>query len=285
MSRNGDQSTLLRAQGFSGEEIVTGEGVVLELPSTTVASRLASGIIDYSIYLFILGLLMSALLEFQDMMTAAQFEAIGTINLVLALFVIPGLVTYLMRGSSPGKAIMKTRVVRLDGGTITARQAFIRSAVGVVECWFTFGAVAAISSALTPRSTRLGDLVSGTYVVFWPKTTTWERDLNIPATMHEWMDHVQTRPLPTGLHLNIVEYLRSGKRMTPQAQQQRGRELAAAAENYVTPPPPWGTPPQEFLAALIQVRYDSDARRLSQRLARHNRAVTAASRMPFIDER
>ncbi|WP_353066182.1 hypothetical protein [Arcanobacterium hippocoleae] len=47
MPKNLDPSSELARQGYLGDEIVTGEAVVLELPAATGFSRIVAGGIDF----------------------------------------------------------------------------------------------------------------------------------------------------------------------------------------------------------------------------------------------
>lgn len=70
-------------------------------------------------------------------------------------------------GQTPGKRIMKLRVVREDGRPVRFFEVFVRNLIRLVldvQPGFSY-AVGVISVIFSPRSKRLGDFVAGTVVV------------------------------------------------------------------------------------------------------------------------
>lgn len=283
MARNLDQANLLRANGYFGEEIITGEAVALELPSATVVSRIATAIIDYGLYILGIYITIRAYNSFNSI-SSLQFSSVRvviTLTIAVWWWLVPALVTYLTRGSSLGHMIMSSRVVRADGGTPTLRHTITRSMVGIVEVWMTLGVLAMIVSGASKRGQRLGDMLAGTYVVRWPRTRLPKDDLVMPAKLEVWAENAQSRELPPGLTVNITNYLGQRLKLTPIVAESQGRKLAAAAETYVSPPAPWGTPAHEFLTALILVRRRVDFARESKSVTRRVAPTASAARMPY----
>lgn len=70
-------------------------------------------------------------------------------------------------GQTPGKRIMKLRVVREDGRPVRFFEVFVRNLIRIaLDIQFAFSyAVGVISIIFSPRSKRLGDFVAGTVVV------------------------------------------------------------------------------------------------------------------------
>src|SRR5579862_2842350 len=71
----------------------------------------------------------------------------------------------LSRGRTLGKLALGLRVVSDDGGPVRFRQALVRGLAGVVECWGVLGVPAVITSMLSARGKRLGDIFAGTFVL------------------------------------------------------------------------------------------------------------------------
>src|SRR5215471_5526474 len=88
----------------------------------------------------------------------ASAAAIGLTVLVGVIVGYPVLWETLTRGASPGKYALGLRVVSDDGGPERFRQALVRGLAGVVEIWIMFGVPALISSLLSDRGKRLGDI-------------------------------------------------------------------------------------------------------------------------------
>ena len=150
----------------AGRGIVTPQGVVLDLETAGVGYRgLARGV-DIAVLLGI-GSLVFGL-----------FNAIGgTAGLVLSLiggflliFGYPVIAETFWRGRTIGKWAAGLRVVTLEAGPIGFREAFIRSVFQIIDILVSFGAVALVTSLVTNRSQRLGDLAAGTYVIRDPKS-------------------------------------------------------------------------------------------------------------------
>jgi uncharacterized RDD family membrane protein YckC len=70
-----------------------------------------------------------------------------------------------MNGQTPGKQMMKTKVVRLDGTPPTVGDYIMRWIFGFVDFYILSGAIAVIIIAMGGKGQRLGDVVAGTSVV------------------------------------------------------------------------------------------------------------------------
>jgi uncharacterized RDD family membrane protein YckC len=71
----------------------------------------------------------------------------------------------IMDGQTPGKRIMRIRVIKLDGTKPDVVHYFLRWIFGLIDFIFLFGAVATITIASGGRGQRLGDIIAGTCVV------------------------------------------------------------------------------------------------------------------------
>ncbi|MCI6575018.1 MAG: RDD family protein [Actinomycetaceae bacterium] len=283
MVRNLDQFEQLKARGYLGEEIVIGEGVALDLPAATAASRALAGAIDWIIFMVGMGISFFFFIRYANAFFLSPAVIRVALIGILALWVwlIPALTCGLTRGSSVGKFITRTRVVRADGGIITFRHAFIRATIGIFEVYMLQGVPAFIAIVFSKRGQRFGDMLADTYVVRWPKRRSFELDIPMPDSMQAWARTAHTHDVPGGLLLNIVSHFKAIPTLTDQARQQQARLLAAAAEQYVSPAPPWGTPPEDFLAALLVIRNHVEFTRSQLSRERQRRALTAVNRLPY----
>lgn len=268
-------------QNAPPDAIITGEGVALELPAATTLSRIGSGLVDYGLTFVALGLVLWNLAPALQDMSAARGSVVIIFTIAVFLWIVPALVTGVMNGTSPGRALARIRVVTLDGGTITMQQSFIRATLGIIEVWLTLGMLATIVSTASKRGQRFGDMAAGTYVVRWPKKTSWEPEAAMPPSLAQWAQLAQTRPLPTGLSLNVADFLKSRGTLAPEYRDVQARALAAACERYVSPPPPWGTNPEEFLEAMTVIRYSVERRRHARITERRARLTKRVSDMPY----
>jgi uncharacterized RDD family membrane protein YckC len=68
-------------------------------------------------------------------------------------------------GRSVGKAVVGTRVARIDGGRPGAGAFAIRWLLGLVEIWMTIGVVALLAVLISRKGQRIGDMAAGTAVL------------------------------------------------------------------------------------------------------------------------
>lgn len=243
------------------DEILIGEGVVLDARPASFASRLLGAIVDVLV-LGVVGtvlLTLGSLVGFQ--LDPAASAALAVAMMVLVLVVIPTTVETLTRGRSLGKLAAGIRIVRDDGGPVRFRHAVIRSLVGVGELWFTFGSVALIASLVHPQGKRLGDLVAGTYAIRLRGGQQALPPVHMPPHLAAWAHAADIRRLPDGLALSARQLLGRAASLHPASRARLGMQLAAEVERYVAPGPPPGTHPELFLAAVLAERRDRELAR------------------------
>lgn len=179
-------------------EIVTPEGVVLPFINASFGERLGAIVLDLIIMYVtpIVVFILLMLLPTRDLIFSDKNPVASSILLILYLafsfFVRSG---YFMlfemgpRAATPGKRIMKLRVISHDGGRLTPAAVFTRNALREVELYIpltfmvmalaaqnAFGWLAllwALALLLLPlfnrQHARLGDFLGGTRVVHMPK--------------------------------------------------------------------------------------------------------------------
>lgn len=70
-----------------------------------------------------------------------------------------------MNGQTPGKQVMKTQVVRLNGTPAAVGDYLMRWIFSTIDFYFLSGAVALVAVAMGGKGQRVGDIVAGTCVV------------------------------------------------------------------------------------------------------------------------
>ena len=244
------------------ELMVTGEAVAVEIIPATVVNRIASGLIDYTVYSLgsALSTLVALVLLVGGDLEAALTENAAFISAVLALvalawgIVIPLLIELLSGGRSLGRMVTGTRVVRDDGGTIRLRHCLVRTLLAVVEIWSTWAVPAVCTSIVSKRGKRLGDMLAGTYVVRDRHRSSAAPPLLMPPELTKWAAGADLHALPGGLSLTARTFLQRASVLTPASRHRLGMELASQVQDYVSPPPPAGTHPERFLAAVLTER-------------------------------
>lgn len=242
------------------ELMVTGEAVALEVVPATVVSRILSGLIDYTAYsvggaisLFVVMILaINERSEFGD--NLAFIRAIISLVILAWIVVIPLLTELLSRGRSLGRMVTGTRVVRDDGGTVRLRHCLVRTLLAVVEIWLASAVPAVCTSVVSKRGKRLGDMLAGTYVVRDRHRSSMAPPLLMPSELAGWAAGTDLRALPGGLSLTARTFLQRASSMDAGPRSHLGLDLASRVQAYVSPPPPAGTHPERFLAAVLTER-------------------------------
>ncbi len=246
------------------DDLVTSEAVALDLPPAGLAARMASGLIDVAVTV-VAGLLMIWFL-FAVLVSSNADGALvgaGSVLFLVTLFLIyPTTMETLTRGKSLGKLALGLRTVRDDAGPISFQHAFVRALVGFVEIYAFSGAPAFFSSLLSSRGKRLGDYAAGTYVVRDRVVLRLPYPAQMPPQLARWAAGADIAPLPTGLAIAIRQLLGRLHQITPESWGILTADLAGQTRAYVAPPPPPGTSPEDFLAAVIASRRDRDHARL-----------------------
>jgi len=240
------------------DEILTGEAVALDVQPVGFFLRALGALIDLltGIALLIAFWVCAGWLLFGslDLLLLAPIFVIST--LVLVLVVIPTAVETLTRGRSLGKLAVGSRIVRVDGGAIGFRHAFIRALVGVLELWFTLGAIAGIVGAFTPRSQRLGDLLAGTYAERTRAPRLPEPAGGVPPAMTGWAGIADVARLPDRVARRAQQFVRQAEVLDPRVRAGLAASLAADVRPFVSPVP--SVDAETFLRAVVAVRRDRE---------------------------
>jgi len=132
---------------------------------------------------------------------------------------------WLMRGQTPGKKVLKIRVIRDDGTPVTVREVFVRNVVRLVDFLPGFYAVGVLFMFPSRLSKRLGDIAAGTIVIK-------EEQLNYSAAadkkrvLHlEPLEHINGELTPAERRL-ISGFLQRRAELLPQAREALAQRLA-----------------------------------------------------------
>jgi uncharacterized RDD family membrane protein YckC len=154
--------------------IDTPEQVELAYSVAGVGSRFVAVLLDSLIlFAFFFGELMALILVRATLSTPGSLSAttqiwIGAIVVFIDFVVGWGyfaLFEAYWQGQTPGKRVMKVRVIKDSGRQITLFEALARNLLRVVDYLPGFYLVGLITMLCNKRSQRLGDLVAGTIVV------------------------------------------------------------------------------------------------------------------------
>lgn len=171
---------------FAAEEsliIETPERVPLEFALASIGNRFLAVALDHAIQYLVIFLLYWAIRslgsgEISSIMdptgeTLAELPKWAIAILVFVIFVVFSayfiLFEWLWNGQTPGKRLLKLRVIREDGRPLTIWEAITRNLVRICDAIPGFiipvYSLGLIAIFLSPRDQRLGDIFAGTVVI------------------------------------------------------------------------------------------------------------------------
>jgi uncharacterized RDD family membrane protein YckC len=251
-------------------EIVTGEAVVIDVPCARFPSRMVALSIDIAaqiVLLVILAVIVAAAGANGRLDSAAEGAIILTVS-VLVIVGYPAIFETLSRGRSLGKITLGLRVVSDDGSPERFRQALVRSLASVLEIWSLFGCPALITSLISAKGKRLGDVFAGTFVIQERLPARAGPMAVMPPWLAAWASRLELSGLPDETAAMARGYLGRFWELTPAARDEFGRRIAADVASRVSPPPPPGTPPAVYLSAVLAERRAREQARLAAWQAR-----------------
>lgn len=262
------------------DEVLTGEAVALDVQPVGFFLRALGALIDAVIgillavvFVLLLTIMVGAGIVGEDVMGIAVIT-----TLVLVTVIVPTAVETATRGRSIGKLIVGGRIVRADGGATGFRQSLIRALVGVLEIYFTLGAIAMMVGIFTPRSQRLGDLVAGTYSERTRTAALPPTPPGLPEGLEAWASIADVGRLPDRLARRIAQFAQQAGAMAPEARTRIAHELATEALPHVSPAPP--VDPETQLRAIVAVRRAREERALALQNARVDALAAGATGVP-----
>ena len=248
-------------------DVITGEAVALELPVATFPGRIAALLIDMVVQLALLLIVIIGLAGASGSVSSDYGAAAFVTAYVLVLVAYPTAFETLSRGKTLGKMALGIRVIGDDGSPVRFRQALVRALVGVFEIWtLVLAPIGLITSIISARGKRVGDLFAGTYVI--QERVPARRALPVefaavPPPLADWAQLLQVSRLSDQTAEAAGGYLRRFTELSPQARDSLGVQLANAVAAQVSPPPPAGTPPAAYLTAVLAVRREREQARFA----------------------
>jgi uncharacterized RDD family membrane protein YckC len=141
--------------------ITTSQNIDIDYEIAGLGERILATLIDYAIF-FLIGFLCIIM---NGIFKSGGSDLISGI-IFLVLYVFYDLVCEIfMNGQSIGKRTMKIKVISLDAGQASAGQYFLRWIFRIVDFTLTGGACAIISTAISAKSQRVGDMVASTTLI------------------------------------------------------------------------------------------------------------------------
>lgn len=148
-------------------QIETAQNVNIVQNVAGVGERILAYIIDSLILVFYI-IIAVVIFTAADLDMDSYFLLIMTIGLPIFLYHL--LWEMFWNGQSPGKAVMKLRVVKVDGSKPAFSSYLLRWLLRIIDLSITSGAVALITILFNGRGQRLGDIAATTTVISEKKT-------------------------------------------------------------------------------------------------------------------
>ncbi|MDQ1857275.1 MULTISPECIES: RDD family protein [unclassified Chryseobacterium] len=163
--------------------INTSQNVNINFNIAGVGERMLAFIIDLLIriaYVVIILYLFFNIFDLGYLLNGLDGWSIRAVYLVLTfpIYIYPLVLESLMEGQTPGKKLMKIKVVKIDGYQASFADYMIRWVFRIVDVSFA-GVVGLISMIVSKNNQRLGDIASGTAVI------SLKNNINISHTILE----------------------------------------------------------------------------------------------------
>jgi uncharacterized RDD family membrane protein YckC len=217
-------------------DVATPERVAMSLPVAGIGPRVLAYLVDagllfafWAVVYFGLSLLVS------DMLGAFQSLA-GLVQVLLVVGVFATQWVYwtacelLTHGQSPGKRVLKIRVMRADGSPVSFLDSALRNLTRAVDFLPVGYALGLLAMLMNRQHKRLGDFVAGTVLV---REETIDLDRYAPPAAAEQVVEAlpvvaptaRSTPLSTGDVQLVVDYLDRVGQLWPEPRRRIGERL------------------------------------------------------------
>ncbi|MFT3707855.1 MAG: RDD family protein [Archangium sp.] len=210
-------------------QVATPERVSMELPIAGLGSRAMAYLID----VLLLGAIAIVAYFGASFFVANPYELLqglsSTVRIIAVSALIGGLWVFwtlfevLWNGQSPGKRLVRIRVVKADGSPTTFFSSAVRNLLRLIDFLPTCYPVGVITMLIDRKHRRLGDLLAGTVLVR-------DEQVNLDAySKLETQSAVAVDLMEIG-----VQFLKRFDELEPEPRARIGRKLAAKLELTVS---------------------------------------------------
>ncbi len=173
--------------------INTSQNVNITFKVASIGERMVAFIIDMAIKTFYFIVVFYILTKFFGLSAYLNrldswSEMAIMIMIAFPTFIYTLVAESLMEGQTPGKKVMKIRVVKIDGYQASFGDYVMRWMFRLVDVFLNSGIVGLLSMIISKHNQRLGDIVSGTAVI------SLKNHVNISHTI---LENIQTDYIPT----------------------------------------------------------------------------------------
>jgi hypothetical protein len=173
-----------------------------------------------------------------------------TLELFGLIIVLPAAVEVWWNGRTPGKSILGLRVIAVDGGPVTIRQAVARHILGLAELPTGIAIFVAVSNRL---SQRLGDLAAGTFVIRLPQSSQKMTTPTVffpPSGMEAYCEALDVARLSSEQFLVVRNLLLRVREFDAEARRGLAESIATHVRPLISPAPPTNLTAEFFLICV-----------------------------------
>ncbi len=182
-------------------QINTTQNVNINFTAASVGERILAYVIDWIIkiaYIIVTYQITFNLLEIdkivEDMDQWSQIAIYVTFYLPVVFYTL--IFETLLDGQTPGKRILKIKVVKIDGYQASLADFIIRWVFRIVDLNMMSGVVALVAIITSSKNQRLGDMTAGTSVI------TLKNNVNISHTILEELEDTYQPTYPNVIKLS-----------------------------------------------------------------------------------
>lgn len=188
--------------------INTSQNVNISFNVASIGERMLAFIIDLLIrvaYIVVILYLFFNIFDLGYLLRGLDDWSIRAVYIILTfpVYIYPVVLESLMEGQTPGKKLMKIKVVKIDGYQASFGDYMIRWVFRIVDVSFA-GIVGLISMVVSKNNQRLGDIASGTAVI------SLKNNINISHTILEniHQDYIPSFPQVIALSDNDMRIIK-----------------------------------------------------------------------------
>ncbi|HTM42724.1 MAG TPA: RDD family protein, partial [Terriglobales bacterium] len=240
--------------------IETPEQIPLEFPLAGIGSRFLAIALDTLIQ--VLGFLMIVFVAEILLPTAARFTP-RALTWAAAIFFLCVFILYsgyyalfevFWNGQTPGKRLVRLRVISDSGRPITVYEAVVRNLLRIIDQLPGLYVVGIISVFLTARNKRLGDIVAGTVVVHEKAMQDSQPDFFAAAASTALSSGLQI----TAEELELIErFLQRRYDLSPEVRRQSAEQIAGRLRARLGAAQDGAASPEDYLESLARQKRDS----------------------------
>ena len=239
--------------------IETPEQIPLEFPLAGIGSRFLAIALDTLIQ--VLGFLMIVFVAEILLPTAARFTP-RALTWAAAIFFLCVFILYsgyyalfevFWNGQTPGKRLVRLRVISDSGRPITVYEAVVRNLLRIIDQLPGLYVVGIISVFLTARNKRLGDIVAGTVVVHEKAMQDSQPDFFAAAASTALSSGLQI----TAEELELIErFLQRRYDLSPEVRRQSAEQIAGRLRARLGAAQDGAASPEDYLECLAHQKRD-----------------------------